>query len=32
MQQQWREVDEYLTQALIPDDPLMAQVLENNRL
>ncbi|EPB2587714.1 O-methyltransferase, partial [Cronobacter sakazakii] len=32
MQQQWREVDEYLMQALIPDDPLMAQVLENNRL
>ncbi|WP_254890475.1 O-methyltransferase, partial [Cronobacter sakazakii] len=32
MQQQWREVDEYLAQALIPADPLMAQVLENNRL
>lgn len=32
MQQQWSEVDEYLAQALIPADPLMAQVLENNRL
>ncbi|ALB62852.1 O-methyltransferase [Cronobacter condimenti 1330] len=31
-QQEWSEVDEYLAQALIPTDPLMTQVLENNRL
>ncbi|EOC0584842.1 O-methyltransferase, partial [Cronobacter dublinensis] len=30
MQQKWSEVDEYLQQALIAEDPLMAQVLANN--
>lgn len=31
MQQKWSAVDNYLVNALIPDDPVLAQVLENNQ-
>ncbi|HHD7488305.1 O-methyltransferase [Klebsiella oxytoca] len=31
MQQQWSAVDNYLVEALIPNDPLLNQVLENNQ-
>lgn len=31
MQQKWSAVDSYLVNALIPDDPVLAQVLENNQ-
>ncbi|STR39489.1 O-methyltransferase [Klebsiella michiganensis] len=31
MQQQWSAVDNYLVTALIPTDPLLSQVLENNQ-
>ncbi|WP_434641538.1 O-methyltransferase [Klebsiella sp. I138] len=31
MQQKWSAVDRYLVDALIPDDPLLTQVLENNQ-
>lgn len=31
MQQQWSAVDNYLVEALIPNDPLLSQVLENNQ-
>lgn len=31
MQQQWAAVDNYLVEALIPNDPLLNQVLENNQ-
>lgn len=31
MQQQWTAVDNYLVEALIPNDPLLNQVLENNQ-
>lgn len=31
MQQKWSAVDKYLVDALIPDDPLLTQVLENNQ-
>lgn len=31
MQQQWSAVDEYLVSALIPDDPIFEQILENKR-
>lgn len=30
MQKQWSEVDNYLIENLMPDDPLLSQVLENN--
>jgi predicted O-methyltransferase YrrM len=32
MQQKWSAVDSYLVDALIPHDPLLAQVLANNQL
>jgi predicted O-methyltransferase YrrM len=31
MQQQWSAVDSYLVESLIPSDPLLQQVLENNQ-
>ncbi|WP_174508839.1 O-methyltransferase [Klebsiella oxytoca] len=31
MQQKWSAVDSYLVNALIPDDPVLVQVLENNQ-
>lgn len=31
MQQQWSAVDSYLIDALIPQDPLLSQVLANNQ-
>lgn len=31
MQQKWSAVDSYLVNALIPDDPVLAQVLEKNQ-
>lgn len=31
MQQQWSAVDNYLVETLIPNDPLLSQVLENNQ-
>ena len=30
MQQQWSAVDNYLIEALIPGDPVLDRVLENN--
>ena len=30
MQKQWSDVDNYLIENLIPNDPVLSQVLENN--